>query len=202
MIKAQDALLRLKEGNSRFTNDELRKHNPADPAFRQDLVREQKPFAVVLGCSDSRVPVELIFDQGLGDLFVVRIAGNIATPTEIGSVEYAAEVLGTRLVLVLGHTGCGAVQSTLQAIEQGSPIPSPNLSVIVNTIRPAIESLTHTPRIEDRQSLMKDAVRANVRATVASLETNSALLSELVQGDGLRIVGAEYSLETGAVEFL
>lgn len=202
MINAQQALLRLQEGNHRFTNDQPSSENPADQALRQNLVQGQEPFAIILGCADSRVPVELIFDQSLGDLFTIRIAGNIATPAAVGSIEYAAGILGTRLIVVLGHTGCGAVQATLQAIEQDSSMPSANLDAIVDAIRPAVEPLTQTSREGDQPSLISKAVRANVRATVAALETNSAMLREFVQQDGLRIVGAEYSLETGVVEYL
>lgn len=190
--KAAAALAELKAGNARFRNGVQQRGTLISQAQRKELVDGQSPFAVILGCSDSRAPVELIFDQGLGDLFVIRIAGNIVAPSGIGSVEFAAERFGTRLVVVLGHSRCGAVQATLEAMQQPPERISRNLQFIVDRIRPNLL----------KEFSLQEAVRANVRASVAALQHGSAILEGLVANDGLIIVGAEYSLETGAVEFL
>ena len=168
---------------------------------RGELVKGQKPFAIVLGCSDSRVPAEIVFDQGLGDLFVIRVAGNIVAPSQIGSVEFAAEAFGTRLVVVLGHTFCGAIDATLDAIENPKVPRSPNLASIVDRIRPAIEGLVNTGLVQERARFIQEAMRANVRASVNHLRHGSAILEKMVLQDGLRVVGAEYQLESGEVVF-
>ena len=201
MISASDALDRLRQGNQRFISESRDLSNVADKERRDELASGQKPFAVILGCADSRVPPELVFDQGLGDLFVIRVAGNIATPSQVGSVEFAAAVLGSRLVVVLGHSQCGAISATLNEIEKSSGDLSPALGSLVDEIRPAVEPLLGGEANPDRQSLMKDAIRANVRATAHQLRHSSAVLEEQAQSNGLRIVGAEYSLETGVVDF-
>jgi carbonic anhydrase len=170
-------------------------------ARRGEFVAGQQPLAVILGCSDSRVPVEIVFDQGLGDLFVIRVAGNIVAPSQIGSVEFAAERFATRLVVVLGHTRCGAVQATLEALQQPGDRPSRNLSSIVDRIRPAVEDLLGTDLRHDPEGLARQAVRANVRAAANQLRHGSAILERLVQRERLHVVGAEYALETGTVEF-
>ena len=161
---------------------------------------EQRPFAVILGCSDSRVPAELVFDQGFGDLFVVRVAGNIATPSQIGSVEFAAAKLGTRLVVVLGHTRCGAVLATLEAVANRGAAASPNLRPIIDAIGPSVEGCTDDS--EDLDTRVARAVRANVRSSVRTLRDRSELLADLARTGGLRVVGAEYCLDSGAVTFL
>lgn len=168
---------------------------------RSTLIEGQEPFAVILGCSDSRVPVEIVFDQGLGDLFVIRVAGNIVAPSQIGSVEFAAERFGTRLVVVLGHTRCGAVQATLEALQQPTERQSRNLSSIVDRIRPSVAGLVATDLIRDPDALAQQAVRANVRVSANYLRHGSEVLEALIAKDGLLVVGAEYSLETGVVEF-
>jgi carbonic anhydrase len=165
-----------------------------------DFAARQEPLAVILGCSDSRVPVEVVFDQGFGDLFVIRVAGNIVAPSQIGSVEFAAERLGTRLVVVLGHTRCGAVQATLEDLQQAQP-QSWNMSSIVSRIRPSVEGLLATDLKHDHAALVTQAVRANVRASVNHLRHGSEVLEHLLRADGLQIVGAEYSLDTGVVDF-
>jgi carbonic anhydrase len=165
------------------------------------LVAGQEPFAIILGCSDSRVPAEIVFDQGLGDLFVIRVAGNIVAPSQIGSVEFAAERTGARLVVVLGHTMCGAVLATLEELERPQESRSQNLRAIVDRVRPSVEELLATARGYDSDALVEKAVRANIRASVNHLRQGSSILEELIQGDGLLIVGAEYSLETGLVDF-
>jgi carbonic anhydrase len=168
---------------------------------RNEFVAGQEPFAVILGCSDSRVPVEIVFDQGLGDLFVIRVAGNVVAPSQIGSVEFAAERYGTRLVVVLGHTLCGAIQATLEELQQPSERRSRNLSSIVNRIRPSVEALLATELGQDPGALMSSAVRANVRVSADYLRHGSEVLERLIRDDGLLVVGAEYSLETGVVDF-
>ena len=144
MIAARQALERLQEGNRRFVAGRPGLGAAADEARRNELVEGQAPFAAILGCSDSRVPAEIVFDQGLGDLFVIRVAGNIVAPSLVGSVEFAADKLGTRLVVVMGHSGCGAVQATLDELERPSENRSPNLRSIVERIRPSIEPLLET----------------------------------------------------------
>ena len=171
------------------------------PARRTDLVEDQKPFAIILGCSDSRVPAEMVFDQGLGDLFVIRVAGNIVAPSQIGSVEFAAEWFGTQLVVVLGHSWCGAVSATLEALTQHMTHSSQNLRSIVDRVRPSVEPLLATELRNDHKALMHEAVRANIRTSANHLRHGSEVLESLIQKDKLLIVGAEYSLETGVVDF-
>ena len=193
MIPAHEALARLREGNRRFV--ESHQGPPARPGASQE------PFAIVLGCSDARVPAELVFGQGFGDLFVIRVAGNIVAQSQIGSVEFAAELFGIRLAVVLGHTQCGAVTATLQALRQPENHVSANLRAIVDRIRPAVEPLLSAPTRSETE-LLAAAVRANVRASVQQLRHGSRLLEQRIERDGLGIVGAEYCLETGAVAFL
>lgn len=193
MIPAQEALARLREGNRRFVADSAGSAGRPGPA--------QQPFAIVLGCSDSRVPAELIFGQGFGDLFVIRVAGNIVAPSQVGSVEFAAERFKTRLAVVMGHTQCGAVAATLEELHQPQGHTSPNLRAIVDRIRPSVEPLLATPVARDPAALAAAATRANIRASVAHLRHGSALLERRIDRDGLMIVGAEYCVETGTVEF-
>ena len=193
MIPAQEALARLREGNRRFVA------SGAGPAGRPGA--GQQPFAIVLGCSDSRVPAELVFGQGFGDLFVIRVAGNIVAPSQVGSVEFAAERFETRLAVVLGHTQCGAVAATLEELRQPQGHESPNLRAIVDRIRPAIEPLFGTPVAKDPAALAVRATRANIQASVHHLRHGSALLERRIEREGLVIVGAEYCVETGVVEF-
>lgn len=198
---ALDALERLREGNRRFVSGVRSLDALLAPLRRNELVAGQKPFAVILGCSDSRVPVEIVFDQGVGDLFVIRVAGNIVAPSQIGSVEFAAEQFGTRLVVVLGHTRCGAVEATLEELRRPNASRSQNLRSIVDRIRPGVESLLTTDLAREADALGRQAVRANVRVSANHLRHGSEILEELIRKDGLLVVGAEYSLETGAVEF-
>lgn len=201
MISAIDALKKLKEGNRRFTTNAMKPTALTNDIQRKELVGGQAPFAIILGCADSRVPAELVFDQGLGDLFVIRVAGNIASPSQIGSIEYAAGHLGTRLIVVLGHTDCGAVQATLSEMAQPPAERSPNLSTIVDRIRPALESLWSARGEKEPGELLADAVRANVQAAAAQLREGSTILENLMDNEGLQVVGAEYSLATGEVNF-
>jgi carbonic anhydrase len=201
MITALQAYARLQEGNQRFVADKQNRSLSTGETRRLELIAGQMPFAIILGCSDSRVPAELIFDQGLGDLFVIRVAGNIVAPSQVGSVEFAVERFGTRLVVVLGHSMCGAVQATLEELERPSESRSPNLRSIVDRIRPAVHTLLETDLRHNPEALMHHAVRANIRASVAQLRTGSRILEQLIHSSGLHVVGAEYSLETGVVDF-
>jgi carbonic anhydrase len=201
MLPAHDALERLREGNRRFVTGEL--SNETRPSHsRVAASAGQAPFAIILGCSDSRVPAEIVFGQGLGDLFVIRVAGNIVAPSQVGSVEFAAASFGTRLVVVLGHTGCGAVLATLDELQQPAEDQSPNLRSIVDRVRPSVEGLLRTELRHDREALVQQATRANIGVSVDHLRHGSEILEGLIRNEGLRVVGAEYSLETGIVEFL
>jgi len=201
MILAREALALLQEGNRRFVSDISNRDPIASRARRLELTASQAPFATILGCSDSRVPVEIVFDQGLGDLFVIRVAGNIVAPSLIGSVEFAAEQFGTHLVVVLGHTQCGAIATTLQQLRRPVENQSRNLRSIVDLIRPSVEGLLATELRHDLRALGQAAVRANIRASVQHLRHGSDVIEQLIQKAGLMVVGAEYSLETGVVEF-
>jgi carbonic anhydrase len=201
MVLAQDALALLRDGNRRFVAD-VRSHDAlASRARRIELAAGQAPFAAILGCSDSRVPVEIVFDQGLGDLFVIRVAGNIVAPSQIGSVEFAAEQFGTRLVVVLGHSRCGAIEATLQQLQRPKENQSRNLHAIVDLVRPSVEGLLATELRHDLNALLQRAVRANISASVNHLRHGSEIIEQLIREDGLLVVGAEYCLETGVVDF-
>ncbi|MGH7561043.1 MAG: carbonic anhydrase [Gemmatimonadales bacterium] len=201
MISAREALVRLREGNRRFASAGGSSEAFATRARRAELASGQRPFAIILGCSDSRVPAEMVFDQGLGDLFVIRVAGNIVAPSQIGSVEFAAERFGTRLVVVLGHSQCGAIAATLEALQGPVPGSSRHLGSIVDRVRPSVEALLASELRHDPEALVRHAVRANIRASTDHLRHGSPLLEQLVARDGLAVVGAEYSLETGTVDF-
>ncbi|MGH9337255.1 MAG: carbonic anhydrase [Vicinamibacteria bacterium] len=202
MISAQEALERLRDGNRRFVSDLRAGAMPAGRTRRSELTEGQEPFAIVLGCSDSRVPAEIVFDQGLGDLFVIRVAGNIVAPSQIGSMEFAAERFGTPLVVVLGHSRCGAVLATLEELMRPREKQSRNLRSIVDRIRPSVEGLLATEFRNDRDALLRHAVRANIRASANQLRHGSEVLEQLIQGGRVLVAGAEYSLETGVVDFL
>lgn len=201
MITGKEALARLQEGNKRFISNvggsqvQLHTTRPAD------LTKPHQPLAIVLGCSDARVPAEIVFDQGLGDLFVIRVAGNIVAPSQVGSIEFAASRFGTRLVVVLGHTQCGAIQATIEELQQPMESQSQNLRAIVDRVRPSVEGLLKTDLREDLAALSIQAERDNVRASVNKLRHGSAILEQLIREEGLLIVGAEYSVENGKVEF-
>jgi carbonic anhydrase len=198
MISATDAIERLRDGNRRFVSGESTMEESVRQTRRADLVSGQNPFAIVLACSDSRAPVEFVFDQGLGDLFVIRVAGNVVAPSQVGSVEYAATELGTRLVVVLGHSNCGAVDAALKELRREQAHRSPNLRAIVDRIRPAVE-----PLLEENEDVsLQDAVIANVIRSVERLHHGSSILEDLVKSGDLLIVGAEYSMESGVVTFL
>jgi len=200
MLSGPEALERLREGNLRFASSLTTSGETPSHVRRAELVGGQEPFAIVLGCSDSRVPAEIVFDQGLGDLFVIRVAGNIVAPSQIGSVEFAAARFGTRLVVVMGHSSCGAVVATLEELRGTPRAESRNLRSIVDRVRPAVQSLFEGSPPGDAEDLLRRAVRANIRASALQLRHGSPLLQDLIERDGLLVVGAEYSLETGAVE--
>jgi carbonic anhydrase len=201
MIPAREALQRLREGNRRFVDDTRSSESLISPRRRAELTAGQEPFAAILGCSDSRVPVEIIFDQGLGDLFVIRVAGNIVAPSQIGSVEFVAERFKTRLVVVLGHSSCGVIQATIEQLTGPTERRSRNVHSIVNRVRPSIEGLLETGLRHDYDALVHHAVRANVRASTNQLRHGSQVIEQMIQTEGMLVVGAEYSLETGLVEF-
>ena len=201
MLSASEALVRLKAGNHRYVSGERQIDTAASQARRDALALGQEPFAIILGCSDSRVPAEIVFDAGLGDLFVIRVAGNIVAPSQVGSVEFAAARFGTRLVVVLGHTKCGAIQATLEELARPSEAQSRNLRSIVDRIRPAVVAMHATNLHRDPDELARHAVRANIMLSVDHLRHGSDILEQLTLKDGLQVVGAEYSIESGMVEF-
>lgn len=201
MINATEALQRLREGNRRFVANTANASELTCQIRRAELVDGQEPIAIILGCSDSRVPAEAIFDQGLGDLFVIRVAGNIIAPSLVGSVEFAASRFGTRLVVVMGHTQCGAVTATIEELNRPSERQSPNLRSIVDRIRPSLQPLVEAGLDPSAPSFLERAVRANIRTSANHLRHGSRILENLVQHDELVVIGAEYSLETGEVDF-
>jgi carbonic anhydrase len=201
MSAALDALSKLRDGNLRFTESVRGGAALQNDSRRAELTKVQEPLAIILGCSDSRVPAEIVFDQGLGDLFVIRVAGNIVAPSQVGSVEFAAERFGTRLVVVLGHSECGAVLATLEELRIPTDRQSKNLRSIVDRVRPSVEGLLETDLKDDPEALVHQAVRLNIRASANHLRHGSEILEQLIKDDGLLVVGAEYSLETGVVDF-
>src|SRR5207249_5006544 len=201
MISGREALERLREGNRRFVSGMRRNATLTNQTRRSELAEGQEPFAIILGCSDSRVPAEIVFDQGLGDLFVIRVAGNIVASSQIGSVEFAAERFGTPLVVVLGHSRCGAILATLEELMRPSEKQSRNLRSIVDRVRPSVEGLLATELRHDSDAIVHHAVRANIRASVNQVRHGSEILEGLIQKGRLLVVGAEYSLETGCVDF-
>jgi len=202
MMSAREALGRLREGNARFVSglpsDKTRTHQ----VRRAETELGQDPIAIVLGCSDSRVPTEIVFDQGLGDLFVIRVAGNIVAPSIVGSIEFAASQFRTQLVVVLGHSRCGAILTALKMLQGTAEFHSPDLLSIIDQIRPSVEDLLESEVCNDPDALIQQAVRDNVRGSVTQLRNGSAILRQLIQDEGLLVVGAVYSLETGRIEFL
>jgi len=201
MISAREALERLRDGNRRFVSGMRRNATLTNQTRRSELAAGQEPFAIILGCSDSRVPAEIVFDQDLGDLFVIRVAGNIVASSQIGSVEFAAERFSTPLVVVLGHSRCGAVLATLEELMRPKENQSRNLRSIVDRVRPSVEALLATELRHDADALVRQAVRANVRVSANHLRQGSEVLEQLIEKEQLVVVGAEYSLETGIVDF-
>ena len=200
-ISALEALDRLREGNLRFSQNLTSLDRMMTYQRRAELTAGQKPFAIILGCSDSRAPAEILFDQGLGDLFVIRVAGNVVAPSQIGSVEFAVSRYNTRLVVVLGHSHCGAVSATIETLLEGEDSESRNIASIVDRVKPSVQPLLDTDLRHDRDALRGAAVRANVRASANQLRHGSRIIESLIESDGLLVVGAEYALETGVVDF-
>jgi carbonic anhydrase len=198
-LSAKEAMARLVEGNGRYVKN-VRSVDSMLSHSRRDI-DTQRPFAIVLGCSDSRAPAEVVFDLGLGDLFVIRVAGNIVAPSQVGSVEFAAERFGTRLVVVMGHTSCGAIDAAIEAVVRDEGPASRNLMSIVDRVRPSIESLVHTELASDPVRLRREAMRANVRASVSHLRYSSEIIERLVDEGQLVVVGSELDLTTGEVTF-
>lgn len=201
MKRALEALERLRQGNRRFVAETRAGDAATGSARRHALAAGQEPFAILLGCSDSRVPAEIVFDQGLGDLFVIRVAGNVVASSQIGSVEFAAARYATRLVVVLGHSQCGAVLATVEELQRPTANQSRGLRSIVDRVRPSVEALLATELRHDPAALVREAVRANIRVSANQLRHGSALVEQLIQKNELLVVGAEYSLETGVVDF-
>jgi carbonic anhydrase len=199
----EQAISRLKEGNLRFISGT----RSIEPLFSHLKLRElavngQKPFAIVLTCSDSRCPAEMIFDQGLGDLFVIRVAGNVVAPSLLASIEFAAANFGSAVVLVLGHTQCGAVTDTVQhARDPLTPLLSPHLEELVGRIRPAVETALRTVPLE-HVDLLSHSIHENVRRSMRLIETQSTIVLDLVRKGSLSIQGAILDLSTGKVEFM
>ena len=194
MIEAARALELLREGNGRFARERVKRSNLSEKR-REELAEGQEPFAVVLGCSDSRVPVESVFDQGLGDLFVVRVAGNILAATQAASIEFAVTNFGSQLVVVLGHTQCGAVKATADAL---SETVGESTNFIIKTLRPIVAPLVAEHGHDEAIDM---AVMANVRSVAGSLRRDSAVLIDLIAAGKLLVVGAVYDLATGVVNF-
>jgi carbonic anhydrase len=201
MMTAREALLRLQEGNARFVAGDVDPEAQRQSARREELLDGQDPFAIVVGCADSRVPVEFVFDQGLGDLFVIRVAGNVVSQTQLASIEFAAQEYDAKLVVVLGHTGCGAMRAALAAVRSGREPESANLRMLVEKIRPAVECAIEGGDGQGMDALADLAGRENVRRAVDVIRNDPGVIRKLVDDDGLEIVGAEYSLATGVVEF-
>lgn len=198
-LDAEQALARLREGNRRFVDHVISLEALLSHARREAHARAQRPFAAVLGCSDSRAPAEFVFDQGLGDLFVIRVAGNIAAPSQVGSIEFAVEQFGIALVVVLGHSNCGAVRATLAHLAAPAET-SPALHAIVDRIAPGIAPVLAGCG-GSADACMSQAVRANVRATLGNLRAQSDYLRYAERQGRLRLLGADYDLDSGRVDF-
>lgn len=201
MLPPAQALERLRDGNRRFVSNVRGLDSFLGRAKLADHTKPPTPFAVILGCSDSRVPAEMIFDQGVGELFVIRVAGNIVAPSQVGSVEFAIEQFGTRLVVVLGHSHCGVIAAAIEALKNPRAAGSLNVRSIVSRVRPAVEGVLAASGGRDADAVSREAVRANVRASANHLRHGSELIEQKSLSDGLVVVGAEYSLETGLVDF-
>jgi len=201
MINADNALQKLVEGNQRYIEGTADGAELTITTRRQDISDGQNPFAVILGCSDSRVPPELVFNRGLGDLFVIRVAGNIVAPSQIGSVEFACQHFGTQLVVVLGHSHCGAIKATVNALMGDPDQLSPNVASIIDRVTPAVHPIVKHNQFVDKDDLIHQAMRANVEQSVNGLQMRSRILRGMVDKGQIKIVGAEYSIETGIVDF-
>ena len=191
------ALERLIAGNRRFAA----RAPTVRPLFDPIFVEGQRPFAIVVGCSDSRTPVEIIFDEGFGDLFVVRVAGPVVAPSIVGSVEFAASTFGTRLVVVLGHTNCGAIRASMDVLRTGDRPESRNLRAITDRIVPQIRGIVRNPGAMTDAQIWRAAMRCKVEGCADDLRHGSQLLEEMVLAGQVAVVGADYDLATGKVDF-
>ena len=200
-MNAVEAMQKLRQGNARFINNVRGAEPILSQVRRADFVHRQNPFAVILGCSDARVPAEIVFDQGLGDLFVIRVAGNVVAPSQVGSVEFAVESFDIRLVVVLGHTQCGGVGATLDVLQDRAKPGSRGVMSIVDRIRPAIEPLLQTELASHPDALMRAVIRANVRASANQLRHGSEIIERMAAERGLSVVGGVYDLASGEVDF-
>ena len=195
---ADEALTALMEGNKRFVNS-LKKGQGRSSERRKEVAAGQNPFVSILACADSRVAPEIIFDQGLGDLFVVSVAGNIVNPTNYGiqgSLEFGALALGTPLIMVLGHSECGAVAGAIQALQKGTQFPG-SINDIVQTIEPAVEKAKG-----EKGDLLHNSIISNVQFGVNKLNTSDPVISTMVKEGKVKVVGANYDLKTGEVELV
>ena len=190
-MTAAEALKQLKEGNARYVKGDL-KHPHTDPQRRDELKESQHPFAVILSCADSRVVPELLFDQGLGDLFVIRVAGNIAKEKVIGSIEYAIKFLNSKLIVVLGHESCGAVNASL-----GDADPGGHIGKIIERIKPAVYMAKRLPGDH-----LTNAIKINAQIVSEELKESKPILADAVKSAGVEVVSAYYKLSTGEVEYL
>jgi carbonic anhydrase len=201
VTSARQAFQNLVDGNRRFVSDATTFDQSVNRKRRRELVEGQQPFAIVLGCSDSRAPAELLFDQGLGDLFVIRIAGNVVASSQIESIEFAAQKFGTPLVVAMGHSRCGAVIATLEELAKGGPPPTPETHSIVGRIGVSVADVPGVGTTPADDDILGRAIRANISASASRLRTGSPVLEGLIAEGSLVVVGAEYSLETGVVDF-
>jgi len=192
IVPPAEAISRLKDGNGRYTNGN-QQHPRQSTEQRVELIKSQHPFAIVVGCADSRVPPEIVFDQGLGDLFVLRVAGNVIDDHSLGSIEYAVDHLAVRLIVVLGHQSCGAVKAAKDTIAAKTEAPA-HIQSLVTAIQPAVEATVHGD--------LETTVKANVKDVVQALRSSTPVLKPKVDSGELRVLGAYYSLDTGAVSFL
>ena len=191
-VAPAEAISKLKEGNGRYTTGSLQ--HPGQTAERRtELAKTQHPFAAIVSCSDSRVPPEIVFDQGLGDLFVVRVAGNVINDEGLGSIEYTVDHLGTRLILVLGHQSCGAVNAARETIAAKGKAPG-HIESLVTAIKPAVEATAKDD--------LETTVKANVKNVVKALRSSTPILKSKVDSGEIQVIGGYYSLDTGAVTFL
>lgn len=201
-MNCSSALTLLLEGNRRFASGLRSIETIASTAYLKDLAENgQKPFAIVLTCSDSRVPAEMIFDRGLGDLFVIRVAGNIIAPSLLASIEFAATSFGTPLCVVMGHSGCGAVKAAIGAEMNGDHPGSPNLQKLVAKVKPAVRSVVRKNGGIAPQNLLDLATIANVQRTAELIERESPIVRKLIDSGKFLIAGAVYDLHTGRVHF-
>jgi carbonic anhydrase len=191
-VAPAEAISKLKEGNGRYTSGNLQ--HPGQTAERRaELIKSQHPFAAIIGCADSRIPPEIVFDQGLGDLFICRVAGNVVDDQSLGSIEYAVDHLGVRLILVLGHQDCGAVKSARELIAAKSKAPG-HIQSLITAIKPAVEATAKDD--------LDATIKANVKHVVNALRSSKPILKAKVDSGDVQVIGGYYTLETGAVTFL